>query len=111
MPLQMLINKYADRLVLDFDSSKLVDTQVEKGIEEIRSNKEGGSTVKEMGMSMLLSKLKEEKLDSDIRVSEIFNILSADCKEGEGPRESAMEAARIGSSINLAVARPLHSPA
>jgi DNA repair exonuclease SbcCD nuclease subunit len=81
MPLQMMINKYADRVVLDFDSSKLVDTQMEKGIAEIRSTKEGGSTVKEMGMNMLLSKLKEDKLDSKIRVSDLFNVLSTDSKK------------------------------
>ena len=31
MPLQMLINKYSDRVVLDFDSSKLVDTAGREG--------------------------------------------------------------------------------
>ncbi len=81
MPLQMLINRYSDRAVLDFDSSKLVDTAVERGIAEIRSTKEGGSTVKEMGMNMLLSKLKEENLDSKIRVFDLFNVLSADSKK------------------------------
>lgn len=81
MPLQMLINRYSDRAVLDFDSSKLVDTQVERGIAEIRSTKEGGSSVKEMGMAMLLSKLKDEKLDSGMRITDMFNILSSDSKK------------------------------
>lgn len=81
MPLQMLINKYSDRLVLDLDSSKLVDVKLEKGIEEVRSSKEGGSTVKEMGMNMLISKLKEEKLDERVRVTEMFNVLGADSKK------------------------------
>ncbi len=96
MPLQMLINKYSDRVVLDFDSSKLVDTQVEKGIAEIRSTKEGGSSVREMGINMLLSKLKEDKLDSKIRVSDLFNILSADAKK-EKVLAEAMELLESGS--------------
>jgi DNA repair exonuclease SbcCD nuclease subunit len=95
MPLQMLINKYSDRAVLDFDSSKLVDTNVEKGIAEIRSTKEGGTSVKEMGISMLLSKLKEEKLDSAIRVTDMFNILSSDSKK-EKVLAEAMELLESG---------------
>lgn len=95
MPLQMLINKYTDRIVLDFDSSKLVDTQVEKGIEEIRSNKDGGSTVREMGINMLLSKLKEDSIDSNMRVSDMFNILSADSKK-EKVLAEAMELLESG---------------
>ena len=95
MPLQMLINKYSDRVVLDFDSSKLVDTEVEKGIAEIRSTKEGGSTVKEMGMNMLLSKLKEEKLDTKVRISDLFTVLSADSKK-EKVLAEAMELLEAG---------------
>jgi hypothetical protein len=91
----MLINKYSDRAVLDFDSSRLIDTQVEKGIAEIRSTKEGGSTVKEMGMSMLLSKLKEEDL-GHVGVSDMFNILSADSKK-EKVLAEAMELLESGN--------------
>jgi DNA repair exonuclease SbcCD nuclease subunit len=90
MPIQMMVNKYADRLVLDFDSSKLVDPKVEKGIEEVRSAKEGNSSVKEMGMSMLLEKLKADGLDSKIRVTDLFNVLSSDSKKEKAIAE-AME--------------------
>jgi len=90
MPMQMLINKYSDRVVLDFDTSKLVNSDLERGIEEIRSTKDGGATVKELGMGMLLSRLKEEKLADSIRVSELFGILSSDVKKEKAIAE-AME--------------------
>ncbi|MDE1865964.1 MAG: DNA repair exonuclease [Candidatus Micrarchaeota archaeon] len=81
MPLQELINRYSNSLVLDLDSSKLVDTQVEKGILEVREAKGGGSSVREMGVSMLLSRMKEEGLDSKIRVSDLFTVLSSESKK------------------------------
>jgi DNA repair exonuclease SbcCD nuclease subunit len=96
MPLQELINRYSDRVVLDLDSSKLVDTQVEKGIAEIRGAKDGSSSVKEMGIGMLLSKLKEDGLDSKIRVSDLFNVLSADSKKDKVMAE-AMELLESGN--------------
>jgi hypothetical protein len=49
-----------------------------------------------MGMNMLLSKLKEDGVDSKIRASDLFNILSSDSKKDKVLAE-AMELLETGA--------------
>ncbi len=77
MPLRSLISKYSQKLVLEIDSSKLKSPDAEKEIEQIREGNIGGVSVKELGMGIFISKLKEQKFDEDISASKLFEILSS----------------------------------
>jgi len=81
MPLQAIAMKYADRAVIDIDSAKLVSKELEEGINEIRDTREGGTSIRELGMRMLIEKLKEQKFGDDINASDLFQILSSGTKK------------------------------
>ncbi|MCW6160211.1 MAG: DNA repair exonuclease [Candidatus Micrarchaeales archaeon] len=77
MPLRSLSSKYSQRLMLEIDSSKLRSPDAEKEIEQIREGNIGGTSVKELGMGIFISKLKEQNFDSGINASRLFEILSS----------------------------------
>lgn len=81
MQLQSLILKYATKAVIDIDKSKLSDPDVESSIEGLRDSRIGDVPIKELGMSILASKLKELKLESNIDYAELFSILSDGSKK------------------------------
>jgi DNA repair exonuclease SbcCD nuclease subunit len=76
MPVQGIAKRYAGRAEISIDSSKLVSPRLESSIEDIRDSKIGGVPIKELGMSLFASRLRELKFDDSISVSELFEILS-----------------------------------
>jgi len=74
--MRSIVAKYTNRAYIDIDASRLTSPELEKSIEELRENKFEGVSIKELGMSILRSKLKEQKFDSKIEISALFDILS-----------------------------------
>jgi DNA repair exonuclease SbcCD nuclease subunit len=74
MPIQSLIVKYSKKAIMDVDN-RLVNPDVQSDIESLRDNKIGGMPVKELGMNILGSKLKEQKFDEKFNYTDLFNIL------------------------------------
>lgn len=72
------VRRYLDRAHIDVDASRLRNIELEGEIESLRENKIGNMSVRELGMGMLVSRLKELEFDGDIDVSELFNILSSE---------------------------------
>ena len=81
LPLHAIYTKYSSKAILDIDSSKVTDQETEEGIEEIREGKLEGTNIKELGMEIFSSKLKENGFRADINPAELFNILSSNKKE------------------------------
>lgn len=81
MPLQAIALKYMDRATMDIDSSKLVNKELESRIDEIRDTRDGGASIHELGMNMLVEKLKEQKFSDEINAGELFQLLSSDSKK------------------------------
>ena len=81
MPLQAVAMKYADRAIIDIDSSRLVSKERESRIDEIRDTRDGGTSIKELGMRMLIEKLTEQKFGDEINASDLFQILSSEAKK------------------------------
>ena len=90
LPIHSIIVKYQQRAVIDVDNSKLLDPELQSNIDGIRENRIGNVPVKELGMNIFSTKLKELKFDETIDHSELFNILSADAKKEKVIKE-AME--------------------
>lgn len=80
MPLQTVMVKYSDRAIMDIDSAKLINRELESRIDEVRESRDGGSSIKERGMQMLMERLREQKVE-DIDAPELFRILSSDSKK------------------------------
>jgi DNA repair exonuclease SbcCD nuclease subunit len=77
MPVQAVAGKYSNSAVLSIDSSRLVSHELESSIEGIRENRIGSVPIKELGISLFISKLKELGFDDPSTVSELFEILSS----------------------------------
>lgn len=77
LPLRSLVSKYTQKIILEIDSSKLKSPDAEKEIEQLREGNIGGTSVKELGMGIFISKLKEQKFDEGISASKLFEILSS----------------------------------
>ncbi len=77
MPLHTLSARYSERCYLDIDYSKLTTPDLEKDIEELRGNRIGESSVKELGMRTFLENLKGQKFDDRIDAARLFEILSS----------------------------------
>ena len=90
MPLQSIMMRYSQKAVIDIDSSKLVNPELQSSIEGLRDNKIGSMPVKELGMKMLSAKLKEQKFDDKLDYEQLFGILSNDSKKEKVLKE-AME--------------------
>jgi len=90
MPIQAIISKYSQKATVEIDNSRLVNPDMQSEIENLRENRIGEVPVKELGMSILGSKLKEQKFDEKIDYSALFNILASDIKKEKAISE-AME--------------------
>ena len=89
MPLHSLLVKYSPKAIIEIDSSRLLNPETQSDIENLRDNKIGNMPVKELGMNILGSKLKEQKFDEKINYSELFNILSSDSKKEKALKEAS----------------------
>ncbi|EQD30336.1 metallophosphoesterase [mine drainage metagenome] len=81
LPLHSIYTKYSDKVMLDIDSSKVSDQDTQESIEEIREGKLEGTNIKDLGMEIFSSKLKESGFRADVNPAELFNILSSNKKE------------------------------
>lgn len=88
LPVHLLERRYSDRAILEIDSKDLLNPLLEGEIADIRNEKIDNIPVRELGVGLLSSKLKELKFDSSINISELFNILSS-----EQNKEKAVEKA------------------
>ena len=89
MPLHSLLVKYSSKAIIEIDSSRLMNPETQSDIENLRDNKIGNMPVKELGMNILGSKLKEQKFDEKINYSELFNILSSESKKEKALKEAS----------------------
>ncbi len=88
MPFQSIIRRYLHRATVEIDNTKLQNPDIQMEIENLRENKIGDIPVKELGISMLGSKLKEQKFDSELDYSALFNILSNNVKKEKAIAEA-----------------------
>ena len=88
MPLQSIMMKYSPKAVIEIDSTKLVNPIMQSDIENLRENRIGNISVKDLGMQILGSKLKEQKFDDKLNYTELFNILSDGSKKEKVLKEA-----------------------
>lgn len=88
MPLHSIMVKYSSKAIIDIDSSRLMNPEMQSEIENLRDNKIGNMPVKELGMSILGAKLKEQKFDENLNYSDLFGILSRDSKKEKTLKEA-----------------------
>ena len=81
LPLHTIYTKYSNKAILDIDSSKVSEHRMEENIKEIREGKLEGMNIKDLGMEIFSSKLKEAGFRADVNPAELFNILSSNKKE------------------------------
>ncbi len=74
--LRALIMKHAGDAILEMDTSGLKEPEIEKSIEGIRENSIDSIGIKDIGMQLLRSRLKELGFKDAINVGELFEILS-----------------------------------
>ncbi|MCL4387954.1 DNA repair exonuclease [Candidatus Marsarchaeota archaeon] len=74
--LRALIMKHAGDAILEMDTSGLKEPEIEKSIEGIRENSIDSVGIKDIGMQLLRSRLKELGFKDAINVEELFEILS-----------------------------------
>ena len=77
IPIQTITNRYSSKVVLSIDASRLVSPAVEEGIADIRENRAGSIPIRDLGMGLFISKLKELKFGDPAKASELFEILSS----------------------------------
>ena len=85
-----LVSKHSPRAFIDIDYSKLSSPELSKNIEELRQNRMGSFSVKELGMSMLAAKLSELKFDRKVDSNALFDLLDRDSSKKEKLIEEAM---------------------
>jgi hypothetical protein len=88
--LRGLSAKYAQKAFLEIDYSRLESPELSKSIEELRQSTDGGLSIKELGMSMLASKLKELKFDDSIGIGRLFDTLDSRAAKKEQVIEAAL---------------------
>lgn len=81
LPLRSVPLKYLQKALVEIDSAKLLNPEMQSQIENLRENKIDNMPVKELGMNIFGAKLKEQKFDETINYSELFNILSNSAKK------------------------------
>ena len=81
VPINSITGKYGQKATIDFDSSKLLDPELQSDIEAIRENRIGDMPISELGMSILGERLKELKFDDKIKYTKLFGILSDTSKK------------------------------
>lgn len=86
MPIRQVLQRYSSKAYVSIDASGLKSAESEKGIADIRANRSGNQSVKELGANMLFAKLKEQKFKGDVDASWLFNALSE-----EGTKDSVIK--------------------
>lgn len=86
--LHSIAKKHSAEAVMDIDSSKLETPELELQIDDVRSGKLGGMPLKDTGMQMLSSRLKEYKYSGKIDAAKLFELLS-----GDASKEKTLKAA------------------
>jgi len=90
MPLKSIVSKYSQKAIVEIDSSKLKSIESESGIKNLQEGSIGGMSIKELGMTTFLAKLRESKVDGDFDAQHLFEILSSD-QNKEKKLKSALE--------------------
>jgi DNA repair exonuclease SbcCD nuclease subunit len=90
MPLRSIVSKYSQKAIVEIDSSKLKSATGGDGIKGLQEGETWGMTIKELGMTTFVSKLKDGKLDSGFDARRLFEILSSD-QNREKTLKSALE--------------------
>ncbi len=88
MPIRSVVSRYSGKAIVEIDSSKLKNPGVEKEIEELREGAISGVSIKELGFSTFLAKLKEQKFDDDIDAGKLFEILSKELSKEKVLKEA-----------------------
>jgi DNA repair exonuclease SbcCD nuclease subunit len=88
MPTQTIMSRYSNAAVLSIDSSRLVSPELESGIEGIRESKIGSVPIKELGISLFISRLKELGVDEPSTISELFEILGSSSNKDKVTKEA-----------------------
>jgi DNA repair exonuclease SbcCD nuclease subunit len=82
---------YSEKAYLELDLSGLADESVEKEVENLRDEKIEEVPISQLGLSLLLAKLKENGFEkSSIQPTELFSILGSDLQKEKAVRK-AME--------------------
>jgi DNA repair exonuclease SbcCD nuclease subunit len=84
----ILQKTYSDRAYLEVDMSNLVDESAEKNAQNLRDEKIDDIPIKQLGIDLLLSKLRENGFEKSISITELFGVLG-----GELPKEKAVKKA------------------
>ena len=88
MPIQTITGRYSGKAMLSIDASRLVSPAVENGIADIRENRAGSVPIKDLGMGLFISKLKELKFSDPAKASELFEILSSSSNKEKVMKEA-----------------------
>ena len=88
LPIQGIASRYADKAEINIDPSRLVSPDFESSIEDIRDNRIGGVPIKELGMELFASRLKELKFGDSISATELFEILSSSANKEKVIKEA-----------------------
>ncbi len=96
MPLNSIASKFSGKAIIEIDSSRLIDPELESDIEAMRESKIGNMPISELGMSIFGQRLKEHKFDESIKYTELFGILS-DMSKKEKVLTEAMQFLNQGS--------------
>jgi DNA repair exonuclease SbcCD nuclease subunit len=78
MPLKSIASRYSQKAIVEIDSSKLKSVETESEIRSLREGAVGGMSIKELGMTTFMAKLKEGKLDENFDAQRLFEILSTE---------------------------------
>jgi len=78
LQLRSVTKKYAEHAIIDIDSSKLESPELEEKLEGVRDSKLGGIPIKDKGMEMLRSRLKEYGYSGKFDAVQLFEMLSSD---------------------------------
>ena len=88
VPIRVLTGKYSSLAYLEIDSSRLVSPDVVKGMEEVREGRLGDVPVKELGMRMFASRLRENKFEIGVDGTKLFEALSGDKSKEKAMKEA-----------------------
>ncbi len=91
LQLRALAKKYSDNAIIEIDASKLENPELKESIEGVRENKLGGMPIKEKGVEMLKSRLKDYGYSGKIDAARLFEMLCDDSNK-EKVVKSAIEA-------------------
>ncbi len=86
MPVRQVMQRYAGKAYMSMDVSGLKSVESERSMEELRANRSGNQSIRELGASMLNAKLKEQKFTDSIDAIALFNMLTS-----EGNKDSIVK--------------------